>query len=167
MKIVYKNSSTPFEGVPWSGCHAFLYNEKGEICIVKAVDAERKDEWQLPGGGREEGESPEQCLAREIKEEVDCDVEDIEFMVATFADAYDDNGAEINLIEKGRGQNYKYICKATNIGEFVPNKNGFEIIDRKFVSLEKLPEYITYLEKATNGQEVFQLLKSRMTLRGY
>jgi 8-oxo-dGTP diphosphatase len=52
-----------------------LVNEKKEILLLKRA---KKDEfaetWSLPGGGCEENESFEVALAREIEEELNCNI---------------------------------------------------------------------------------------------
>ena len=44
------------------------------------------------------------------------------------------------------------------------NVNNFisEIDERKFVSLDELPKYITWLETSENGRESFEILKSKI-----
>jgi 8-oxo-dGTP pyrophosphatase MutT (NUDIX family) len=59
------------------GHHAFPVSIKGVVvqhAKVLLVHNER-NEWELPGGKIDLGETPEDCLAREIKEEVDWQVE--------------------------------------------------------------------------------------------
>lgn len=40
--------------------------QQGKVILLK----NERDEWELPGGRIEPGESPEECLAREIQEEL-------------------------------------------------------------------------------------------------
>jgi mutator protein MutT len=42
-----------------------VFNERGEVLLLKNP----RDEWELPGGRLERGETPWDCLAREIAEE--------------------------------------------------------------------------------------------------
>ncbi len=51
---------------------AVLVNEKGEVAIQHLAIP---NYYKLPGGGVEQGESLEEALKREIKEEVGCDCE--------------------------------------------------------------------------------------------
>ena len=59
----------------WSGSAAICINEQREILMVKSFGLEQ---WAVPSGGIEEGESPEQCCIREVKEETGYDVKVIE-----------------------------------------------------------------------------------------
>lgn len=52
---------------------AGLLNENGEIMLVRTHIL--PDMWQPVGGGIEDGESPEQSAAREIKEELGIDID--------------------------------------------------------------------------------------------
>lgn len=47
------------------GLKAMIRNSKGEVLLVK----ENSDKWDLPGGGLDHGEAPEDCLRRELLEE--------------------------------------------------------------------------------------------------
>lgn len=59
----------------WFGSAAICINENKDILMVKSVGSE---DWAVPSGGIEEGESPEECCIREVKEETGYDVEIVE-----------------------------------------------------------------------------------------
>lgn len=61
--------------VPRLGVGAVILNEQGEILLVRRNREPEKDTWSIPGGKVDLYETMESCVVREIKEEVDLDVE--------------------------------------------------------------------------------------------
>ncbi|MBE1554660.1 NUDIX hydrolase [Sporosarcina limicola] len=59
----------------WFGSAAICMNENKDLLMVKSIGSEA---WAVPSGGIEEGESPEECCIREVKEETGYDVEIVE-----------------------------------------------------------------------------------------
>lgn len=57
---------------------ALILNENDEIFLMKSPKWE--NQWLVPGGHVEKGEKIEECVKREVKEEVGLDVEDIDFV---------------------------------------------------------------------------------------
>ncbi len=54
---------------------ASIINENNQLLIVKrAKDDSRPGVWELPGGGIEFGENPQDAIIREVKEETGLDV---------------------------------------------------------------------------------------------
>lgn len=51
-----------------------------KIFITQRGYGEFKDKWEFPGGKFEAGESGEQCIIREIKEELDASIEVVDFL---------------------------------------------------------------------------------------
>lgn len=54
---------------------AIIENEKNEIfCALRSPEMTLPNYWEFPGGKIEAGESPEEALTREIKEEFNCSI---------------------------------------------------------------------------------------------
>lgn len=54
------------------GARGIILNDNGELAIFNKAN---KNEYKLPGGGIDEGESPEDAFKREILEETGCEIE--------------------------------------------------------------------------------------------
>ncbi len=57
---------------------ALILNENDEIFLMKSPKWENK--WIVPGGHVENGETMEECVVREVKEETNLDIRDVEFL---------------------------------------------------------------------------------------
>lgn len=53
---------------------AAVIRKEGRIFATQRGYGEFKDWWEFPGGKMEAGETPQEALAREIKEELDADI---------------------------------------------------------------------------------------------
>lgn len=53
---------------------AAIIMKDNKIFVMQRGYGEFKDWWEFPGGKIEEGETPEECLKREIKEELKADI---------------------------------------------------------------------------------------------
>lgn len=59
---------------------AAIIIENGKVFATQRGYGEFKDGWEFPGGKIEPGETPEEAIVREIKEELDTKVEVIELL---------------------------------------------------------------------------------------
>ena len=59
---------------------AAIIIDNGKVFATQRGYGEFKDGWEFPGGKIEPGESPEDAIVREIKEELDAEVEVIELL---------------------------------------------------------------------------------------
>ena len=54
---------------------AIIFDEAGRIFATQRGYGEWKDWWEFPGGKIEQGEKPQEALRREIREELDAEIE--------------------------------------------------------------------------------------------
>lgn len=54
---------------------AVIFDAEGRVFATQRGYGDWKDWWEFPGGKIEAGETPEQALVREIREELDTDIE--------------------------------------------------------------------------------------------
>lgn len=59
---------------------AAIIIENGKVFATQRGYGEFKDGWEFPGGKIEPGETPDEAIVREIKEELDTEVEVIELL---------------------------------------------------------------------------------------
>ena len=59
---------------------AVIFDERGRIFATQRGYGEWKDWWEFPGGKVETGETPRQALKREIREELEAEIEVGELM---------------------------------------------------------------------------------------
>ena len=70
---------------------AIIENQKGEIlCALRSKKMSMAYFWEFPGGKIEEGETMAEAIVREIKEELNCDIE--------FISEFNDNTHEYDKV---------------------------------------------------------------------
>lgn len=72
------------------GSSIIIVSDKGQVLLFLRDDIPEityPNMWDIPGGHVEKGETPEQCIIREIKEEMEIDLYDFQlFSIVEFSD---------------------------------------------------------------------------------
>lgn len=134
-----------------SGCQGFIFNNSGQICIVKTKS---NGYWQLPGGGIEEyDKTPLDAFLREVEEEVDLDLENVhELGYVTGIKKINNNDKKIIQI--------KYIAKIHKIKPQTIDIAEGSINERIFISPKDFNEYMNW---GKSGE--FQIQKALKTAK--
>lgn len=121
------------------------YPAKCEIFIASRIDVE--DAWQFPQGGIDEGETPNEALFRELKEEIGTNDVDI---IAEFPEwvSYDFPPSVASRMAPFDGQTQKYFLVKLHKGAKIDIDTEIpEFSQFKFVKTEKLNDYITFFKR--------------------
>ncbi len=132
------------------GCGCIIINEKNEILLLKRSRHLRNEPgmWSRPGGTVEFGETIENALKREIKEEIGVDIEIIEFLEYTELIDKDKHWIAFGFLAK---------IKSGEVKNLEPHKHE----DIRWFPLNNLPKNITpYTKKSI---EIYLNLKKKKT----
>ncbi len=68
---------------PGTAVAALIRNSKGELLVVTRAHEPQKGMWDLPGGFVDPGETAEQALVREIREELGVTLDNLSYLFST------------------------------------------------------------------------------------
>ena len=114
---------------PTIGAAAVILDEKGRLLVVRRSKEPAKGTWHLPGGFTEVGETIEQAIAREVKEELNIDIEVKKYLFSI------PNSYCYKNIEK-YPLDFFFECKITNISDL--NIDLSENSDYAFLAPEEI-----------------------------
>ena len=149
----YQTSFTYFPNkissdLPVTQVFTFCKDERGLFCAVRDSD---EAFFSLPGGSCELGETPVDCVHRELDEEAQLKCENISLLGSILVELTD-NGKTVS-----RFQHLRYLADVSAQNEFVPGKNGFETVERKFINLSDLKSQVMILQNL-NGERIISQL---------
>ncbi len=122
------------------------------FCVVRDKG---ENHFSLPGGTCELWETGEEGAIRETKEEAQLEISNLKILGCNIAEAKNKNNVTVNIFCQPR---YYATVEEAEIKEFVPGFEGWEIEERRFVSLDELPNYIKWLG-LKNGLPYLEKLK--------
>lgn len=133
LDVIYKEGADPYEdmeGKMFTGVHAFCFC--GDKLVV--VYHQDKKYWTPPGGGIEKGETYEQAVVREVKEETNMKVSHQELI------GYQD------IYEPGRTiRQTRSYCIVEPYGDFVSDPDG-DISEIKLIDPKDYKQYFDWLK---------------------
>lgn len=112
-----------------SGTAGLIINSKGELLVTLRADDPKKGMYDLPGGFIDTGETAEEALAREIKEELDLDASDFCYFTSR-PNTYEYKGLTYYVIDLA------FTCQVNEEQEM---KLSDEITSCRFMPFDEIP----------------------------
>lgn len=119
----------------------------GKVLIAqRQAGSHMEYRWEFPGGKLEQGETPEECIVREIKEELDLDIEVVDiYKVVKFSYLEKD----ILLL--------CYVCKVTAGAGRALECNAFKWVEREeLTAYDFVPADLPVVEKLSKDERLFR-----------
>lgn len=148
--LVYKTTH-PIVLLYWKIAKPVTYGARAilacddEILLVRNLNAKH---WSLPGGRIDKGETPEECVIREIREEVTIEIPAMDFQL----------GEYISNQEGKRDTIYIFVKRLLS-KEF---QKQWEINDAAWFSLDTLPEKLS----PAASRRIAEFLRNERNLKG-
>ena len=121
---------------------AAIIVDDGKIFATQRAHGEFKDGWEFPGGKIEQGETPQQAVMREIKEELDTEIE-----VGALFDTVEYDYPDFHLTM------YCFLCKIISGDLVLKEHEAAKWLKREMLdSVEWLPADIELIEKLKAAQ---------------
>ncbi|MEA1929909.1 MAG: NUDIX domain-containing protein [Patescibacteria group bacterium] len=137
--------------MPKTQAMVFVKTNKGFL----VVRDEGEGHYSLPGGGCYLNESGEECARREVLEEAQCRMGPLKLLGTVIA-RVQERGYTLS-----ESRHLRYLATATEMGDFIPLKDGLEIAERKEVGIDFLQKNTRVLNNAT-GMEIVEDLKMKI-----
>lgn len=138
---------------------ALVTNNDGKFLVVNKQAYEPDKWWSFPGGGVDEGETPEQAIKRELVEELGSEKFEI---VGKSRNGYQYEWPD-DVIEKTYREKGKYFrgTQLTQfwvkfIGDVGEVKAGDGIRTVKWVTRDELKDYLLFPDQLENAEKVIQ-----------
>jgi len=120
---------------PITQVYGIIFNEKKEILVCREDENSR---WLIPGGHPEEGETFEETLNREVLEEADVEVENIQ-PLGVFKVEFSNDPKKV--IYQSR-----FVAKLKKLNPQTEDPSSKKTWERKFVPADKIFEYVKWGE---------------------
>jgi 8-oxo-dGTP pyrophosphatase MutT (NUDIX family) len=120
-----------------TGCEVFVTDQtKTKVLLIKQNGKGRN--WELPGGHRDEGETPEECAARETLEESGVTISNVKLQGAMVMEKLCHCDHNSKYPDKSHVAHFTGIADVDGTDDFTENREVSEI---RFVPFEEIDEY--------------------------